>query len=186
MQKKQKTSSSLCVRYSFQRSKKKNLHDCNDPNHPSTNLCTDGADYIRKNKDHLIGLYSSFSAKIAQIIGSSGKIVFLMEPDFYQYYSDKNQKGGPISGREMRQLFDSFCNAIKTKLPNAEFSWDISPWAGSQNQPQGFETWWSFFKDSDYISYIHTSGGSVFKKNVLYKLFLKNGSYIKLIIHFYI
>jgi hypothetical protein len=60
----------------------------------------------------------------------------------------------------MRALFDDFCKAIKTQLPNAKISWDISAWIGEATM----NTWWGYFKTSPYISFVHTSGGQVKKK----------------------
>ena len=55
----------------------------------------------------------------------------------------------------MRELFDDFAKAIKSELPNAIISWDISAWLTES----AMTTWWGFFKTSPYIDYIHTSGG---------------------------
>jgi hypothetical protein len=55
----------------------------------------------------------------------------------------------------MRSLFDDFVLAIKSELPNARISWDISPWL---SQP-AMQIWWGFFSSSPHINYIHTSGG---------------------------
>ena len=76
---------------------------------------------------------------------------------FWQFYGDKTQEGGTLDGPFMRKLFDDFAAAIKAELPNAKISWDISAWIGEA----GMTTWWSFFKDSKYIDFIHTSGGQV-------------------------
>jgi len=77
-----------------------------------------------------------------------------MEPDLFQYSSlDKNpQQGGGLSGEYAAQLHDDMCKALKDSLPNAKFSWDISPW-GDMNR------WWGFFKNSKYVDFINTSGG---------------------------
>ncbi len=87
-------------------------------------------------------------------MGRDALVVFLMEPDFWQFYGDHTQQGGTISGPDMRKLFDDMVSAIKKNLPNAAISWDISAWLGD-----GQRTWWSFFADSKQIDFINTSGG---------------------------
>ena len=130
--------------------KNKGLHDCND-GHP--NLCEKGANLIRQNRQQIINRYSMHAEKVSEYLGKDAVAVFLIEPDFYQYYhTDHKQEGGTLSGKEMRALYDEFGKAIKSHLPNALISWDISPWAD-------LNTWWSFFKDSQYVDLIHTSGG---------------------------
>jgi hypothetical protein len=127
------------------------LHDCNDA---SPNLCEQGADFIRNNRQHIIDRYLMHSYQFAKYLDSTtSKVVFLIEPDFYQYYSNANSNNNPLSGSEMRSLFDDISKAIKLNLPNAFISWDISPWANDMS------TWWSYFADSSDINYIHTSGG---------------------------
>jgi hypothetical protein len=46
----------------------------------------------------------------------------------WQYYGDAHQEGGPCTGAFMRQFFDDIAFAIKSELPNAKISWDISAW----------------------------------------------------------
>ncbi len=88
-------------------------------------------------------------------MGREAFTVFLMEPDLWQFYGNRNQEGGTLSGDYMRSLFDDMVRAIKKNLPNAIISWDISAWIGEQ----GHRTWWGFFSNSKDIDFIHTSGG---------------------------
>jgi len=90
---------------------------------------------------------------VSKYLGSSATALILIEPDFYQYYSDSRQQGGTLSGPYMRTLFDDISKAIKSSLPNALISWDISPWANDMS------AWWGYFQSSPYINFIHTSGG---------------------------
>jgi hypothetical protein len=55
----------------------------------------------------------------------------------------------------MRALFDDIAKAIKTELPNARISWDISAWLTES----AMQSWWGFFSSSVNIDFIHTSGG---------------------------
>ena len=144
-----------------------NLQDCN-VGYP--NLCQQGSKYIRENYDHIVERYKHQSSNIATYIGRNGFCVFLIEPDFWQYYGDTHtQEGGTLSGEQMRALYDDIAAAIKKNLPNAALSWDISAWIGQE----GMKTWWEFFKSSTDIDFINTSGGegqggsSEFKPNEL-------------------
>lgn len=151
-----------------------NLKDCN-VGYPS--LCQQGSKYIRENYDHIIERYDHQSSNIASIIGTDRFCVFLIEPDFWQYYGDEStQEGGTLSGEEMRALYDDIASTIKKNLPNAAISWDISAWIGEE----GMEKWWGYFKSSPYIDFINTSGGeghgesSQFKPNELSWSFLSS------------
>ena len=55
----------------------------------------------------------------------------------------------------MRAFFDDIVTAIKSELPNARISWDISAWLSESAQ----QVWWGFFASSTQIDFIHTSGG---------------------------
>jgi hypothetical protein len=90
-------------------------------------------------------------------LGREREAIFLIEPDFWQYYGDSHQRGGPLSGEYMRALFNDMIKEIKTALPKARISWDISAWIGVA----GMQKWWGFFKDHPDIEFVHTSGGQV-------------------------
>jgi hypothetical protein len=137
-----------------------NIWDCNDPDPTHTlTLCNRGAKYIRENRDKIIGLYSQITSDIANILGKDASPVFLMEDDYYQYYNDSRQEGGNLSGDYLRVFFDDMVDAIKTIMPNAIISWDISPWPSEKD----FTKWWGFFANATYIDYIHTNGGQVYE-----------------------
>ena len=101
-----------------------NLDDC-DKN-PAKSLCRQGANFIRKYRKTVIDIYKQHSSKIASYMGKNGFVVFLIEPDFYQYYGNKKQQNGPMKGEEMASFFNEIVSAIKSNLPNAAISWDIS------------------------------------------------------------
>lgn len=136
----------------FEARAKAGLQDCDSGLTPT--LCVGGANFIRNNRAALVGKYTEHATNIAKLWGTTKPIVFIMEPDFWQYYGDSKQQGGGLDGTYMASLFNDFVSAIKAKLPNALISWDISAWIGQS----GFQTWWCFFKDSQ-IDFIHTSGG---------------------------
>jgi hypothetical protein len=55
----------------------------------------------------------------------------------------------------MRSFFNDIVGAIKSELPYARISWDISAWLSED----AMRTWWGFFATSTDIDYINTSGG---------------------------
>lgn len=128
------------------------LQDC-DMGSPS--LCQKGADFIRNKRLEILSTYLNFAQETASRIGSNSISIWLIEPGFWQYYGDPSQQNGGLSGEQMRRLFDEICLVIKSKLPNALISWDISPWLDELSMRK----WWSFFATSNLIDFIHTSGG---------------------------
>ena len=140
------------------------LYDCNYNIEPS--LCQQGAQFIRDNTGRILERYANYSSNVAKFIGTYGNAIFLIEPDFWQYYGrnatntpgpqNGPQEGGALSGNEMRNLFDQIVATIKIYLPYAAISWDISPWL----TPEDMKAWWGYFADSSDIDFIHTSGGT--------------------------
>jgi hypothetical protein len=131
------------------------LLDC-DISNGKPDLCKKGAEFIRTNRAGILSKYKHYATEAAKIIGSTGQIIWLIEPDFWQYssYSGNPQLNGGLSGTYMRTLFDDIATNIKSALPNAKISWDISPWLTETEMTK----WWGFFSTSSHISYIHTSG----------------------------
>lgn len=128
------------------------LKDC-DMGTP--NLCERGCNYIREHRNRILERYNHHAQNVARIMGRDAIVVFLMEPDFWQFYGDHSQQGGNLSGQEMRALFDDMVREIKKNLPNAKISWDISAWIGEQ----GHRDWWGHFASSKDIDFLNTSGG---------------------------
>lgn len=129
------------------------LQDCDVSS--TNNLCTRGADFIRARRTDIVNKYKKFAADTAAVLGSNKEIVWLIEPDFWQYYGQSSQQNGVLSGAYMRSFFDDIAVAIKSQLPNALISWDISPWLTQS----AMRTWWGFFASSTNIDFLHTSGG---------------------------
>ena len=63
----------------FEARNKQGLKDC-DVGHPS--LCEQGSNFIRNNRDYLVGRYKYQAQNIAKYLGKDGKAVFQIEPDF--------------------------------------------------------------------------------------------------------
>jgi hypothetical protein len=148
------------------------LCDCNvtSGNCGGGNLCSTGAYWIANDWASILSAYQSYSSGFAACYGTTKPIIFEMEPDWYQYTGSgqKNPSGGSAAwtfaqaGSRMTELV----NALKTSLPNAVFSLDISPWVGTDNNTgsNGSDNgarWYSSFSMNLY-TFINTSGGSTF------------------------
>lgn len=100
------------------------LLDCDVVAHGAPSLCTDGAAFIRENRDRILDAYTHFADRTAATVGHEAEVLWLIEPDFHQY-SAATQKGGglcekcglsptakcraallPRSGSSMRRLVD--------------------------------------------------------------------------------
>ena len=123
------------------------LLDC-DVGSPS--LCERGAEYIRTRWSRITGQYEKYASETARIYGNR-QIIWLMEPDYYQY-SYSSQQGGSLSFSELGQKMSELVGIIKRHLPNAIISMDISPWNTNQSG------WYGSFNMSQF-SYVNTSGG---------------------------
>jgi hypothetical protein len=129
------------------------LQDCNVG---SPNLCQKGANFIRQQKNRILSQYTKYASEAAKIVGSD-PIVWLMEPDYYQY-AQAGQDGGPLSASEAGAFMKEMVATVKQSLPGAIFSLDISPWNAD---PAG---WYGAFNMSDF-TYINTSGGGTDANN---------------------
>lgn len=137
------------VFYGYLIAKTSGLGDCDVSG--GNNLCTEGANYIRRNMGKIENAYSSFAQSAAQIWGTERQIVFMCEPDFYQYFQSGNQKGEPISFDSAGLIMGKIHAAVRKHLPQAEFSFDISPWIAQSG-------WFKEF-DTASFSWANTSGG---------------------------
>jgi hypothetical protein len=131
------------------------LKDCNVG---SPNLCEQGANYMRQKKARILAQYEKYASETAKIWGTSLPIVWMMEPDYYQYASDSKQAGGPLTFSEAGAYMGELVAAVKKHLPNAVFSLDISPWIANPSQ------WYGAFKMGDF-TYMNTSGGGTDANN---------------------
>jgi hypothetical protein len=125
------------------------LKDCNVG---TPNLCEQGANYMRQRKDRILAQYEKYASETAKLWGTQEPILWMMEPDYYQYASDSKQQGGPLSFQEAGAYMGDLVAAVRKHLPNAVFSMDISPWVANP------AAWFGAFKMSDF-TYINTSGG---------------------------
>jgi hypothetical protein len=132
------------------------LCDCNVSGCAGGNLCNYGAQYITQDWATILSQYTSNSTGFAGCLGGK-PIIFEMEPDWYQYYAGgQTQAWTPAqAGTNMTALV----NALKSSLPNAVFSMDISPWI-----PNNGSSWYTNF-DMSLFTFINTSGGGTAANN---------------------
>lgn len=133
------------------------------PNH-----CTEGANLIRQHfADSVLYRYQQYAEGFSDYLTfyypeidiSTYKMIWLIEPDFYQYsvsgsVQDANfdQEGGGISDAEMGTYFAQIVSTIRTYLPASKIAIDISPWIKDP------AAWYANF-DLSTVDYASTSGG---------------------------
>ncbi len=131
-----------------------NLQDCNVTSGAS--LCTAGAAYIRDHfTDRILAQYKKYATGVASAWGTTNPVLWLMEPDYYQYASDSRQSGGPLTFQQAGDYMHQIVTAIKAILPNSVFSMDISPWMSATDMTQ----WYAALQMGDF-AFMNTSAGA--------------------------
>jgi hypothetical protein len=125
------------------------LQDCNVSG--TTNLCKYGATYIRGHRQRILDQYKMYAQGFAQNCGTQHPLIWLMEPDYYQYSTGGDAMA--LTPTEAGALMTDMVAQVKQYLPNAIFSLDISPWI-----PNNGAQWYPNFQLSDF-TFINTSGG---------------------------
>jgi hypothetical protein len=115
-----------------------------------------GAQVVKQNLDKIIAVYEDYAKGFAGCYGTTRPIIFMMEPDFYQYTIDTQSE--PWSAADAGKIMGRFVNAIKKHLPNAVFSMDISPWVAPDNGSDNGKQWYANF-DMSLFTFVNTSGG---------------------------
>ena len=134
-----------------------NICDCNVTSCGTNNdLCHQGAALINQHKQTILNAYRSYSQGYAGCYGTTKPIVFAMEPDFYQYTA--TTQTDPWTPTEAGQIMSEFVAALRSSLPNAHFSFDISPWVAPNNGSDHGANWFSNF-DMSLFTFVSTSGG---------------------------
>jgi hypothetical protein len=131
------------------------LCDCNVSGCAGGDLCKYGAQYITQDWAAILSQYTSNSTGLAGCLGGK-PIIFEMEPDWYQYTGGGQSQ--PFSPTDAGTKMTALVNALKSSLPNAVFSLDISPWVAPNNGSDGGKTWFSNF-DMSLFTFVNTSGG---------------------------
>jgi hypothetical protein len=135
------------------------LEDCNVSG--NSNLCLYGATFIRQHRAAILDVYKSYAQGFASCYGTTKPMIWLMEPDFYQYHAGGDANA--LSQAEAGQFMAEIVATIRAAMPNAIFSMDISPWVGQNGKDNGAQ-WFGNFTMSDF-TFIHTSGGGTSANN---------------------
>jgi hypothetical protein len=131
------------------------LKDCNASG-TQQDLCVAGAKIISDNLAKIIAVYESYAQGFADCYGTTRPIIFMMEPDFYQYTITNQSQ--PWTGAQAGMIMSQLVSAIKKHLPNAVFSLDISPWVAPNDGEDNGKQWYANF-DLTLFTFINTSGG---------------------------
>ncbi|HEY4104337.1 MAG TPA: hypothetical protein VGM44_10615 [Polyangiaceae bacterium] len=137
----------------------KTVCDCNVTTSPcvaANDLCHVGAQRIQQDFTDIVNAYKSYSSGFAACYGTTRPIVFEMEPDWYQYTVTTTQSQA-WTPQQAGQMMGQLVAALKTSLPNAVFSIDVSPWVGSNGTDNG-KAWYANF-DMTQFTFVNTSGG---------------------------
>lgn len=126
----------------------KDHSDCNGS--ASKTICTEAGAYFANKRSEILSQYSAFARHAATTWGTSKPMIWALEPDFYQYTSPDNGNKSPLSYSDAAKLLGEIADAIKSAMPNAKISMDISPWAP--------EAWFKALPLSKF-DYMNTSGG---------------------------
>jgi len=133
--------------------------DCNVTTSPcvaNNDLCHQGAARIAQDFTAIVNAYKSYSDGFAKCFGTTRPIVFEMEPDWYQYTI--SSQTAPWTGKQAGQMLGQLVLALKSSLPNARFSIDVSPWVGPNNGSDNGAQWYANF-DMTQFTFVNTSGG---------------------------
>lgn len=124
-------------------------------------LGTEGAGWLKNNVSTVVGDYKAFAQKVASSYGTDKTVIWLMEPDYYQYFDDANQKV-KLSFQDAGQWMGQMIDAVKSALPKAQFAVDISPWIDWQSGRTA--QYYGAFPLSK-IDFLFTSGGIALANN---------------------
>jgi hypothetical protein len=145
-----KTNNKTPVFYAYIIAKASGLGDCNT----GGKLCTDGAGWLKNNISKVKTIYENYASNVASKYGTEKSTIWLLEPDYYQYFSDAKQTT-KLSYSEAADFMDQLMTVVKKHLPNAMFSTDLSPWIEDQKNTSN---WYGTLPTSK-CNFVNTSGG---------------------------
>jgi hypothetical protein len=138
-----------------------NVSGCGMVDGKVNDLCHFGSQHIQADLAAIVNVYKSYAQGYAACYGTTRPIIFEMEPDWYQYTG--NTQGDPMTKDEAAKIMGQYVDAIKSALPNAYFSIDLSPWVDDNGGTNG-KDWYSHF-DLSKFTFVNTSGGSTLAAN---------------------
>lgn len=86
----------------------------------SRTLCSEGAEWIRSNRDYLREVYDSYAWDIANVWGTTQPLVWLFEPGFGEYFA--SSQSSPLSLKELDAVTSDLIGRIRSRLPHALIS----------------------------------------------------------------
>jgi hypothetical protein len=113
-------------------------------------LTTEGAAFIKNNWSKVTSRYQDYATQTANMYGTTKPIIWLMEPDYYQYFSGNQTV--KLTLDDAVKYMNELIAIVKGKLPNALISLDISPWNTDES---------GYIKkfDMSKFTFMSTSGG---------------------------
>jgi hypothetical protein len=123
--------------------------DCNTD--ANLDLCTNGAQWIRDNRQEIIAFYEGYAAK-AYMANPNKPVVWLLDGDFMQY-QEPSQMPSPLTVAELGTLVDDITCAIKTNAPNHVVAINHTPWNGNEETDAFFDA-----VNLDIIDMVWTTG----------------------------
>lgn len=125
------SSNSMVVFYTyfigFQACRQGGYCDCNTSSPP--NLCSNGAQWIRDNREQLVNAYGQYAAAV-YAESPNKPTIWWLEGDFIQYsYEDQSN---PLSMADLGQLALDITCSIKSHQPNAVVAMNHSPWISNE------------------------------------------------------
>jgi len=138
-----------------------NVSGCGMVDGKVNDLCHFGSQHIQADLSAIVNVYKSYAQGYAACYGTTRPIIFEMEPDWYQYTG--NTQTDPMTKDEAAMIIGQYVDAIKSALPNAYFSIDLSPWVDDNGGTNG-KDWYSHF-DLSKFTFVNTSGGSTLAAN---------------------
>lgn len=86
----------------------------------SRTLCSDGAEWIRNNRDYLREVYDGYAWDIANVWGTSRPLIWMFEPGLSDYLA--SSQNSPLSLKELDTVTSDLIGQIRSRLPNAKIS----------------------------------------------------------------
>jgi hypothetical protein len=123
--------------------------DCNTD--PNQDLCTNGAQWIRDNRQQVLDYYESYAAR-AYMANPNKPVVWLLDGDFMQY-QEPSQMPSPLTVAELGTLVNDITCAIKTNAPNHVVAINHTPWNGNEETDAFFDA-----VNLDIIDMVWTTG----------------------------
>lgn len=116
-------------------------------------LATKGAAWLQNNVSKVVDYYRNFAKNVVSKYGDN-TVIWLMEPDYYQYFQN-SQQSVQLSYSQAGTYMGQFIDAIKQSNTKALFAADITPWAADQGTMRNYYT----SLPLDKITFLFTSGG---------------------------